>query len=560
MFKTIAAQIPKDRDYSDRCYTLEIYDRILNGSFYDHLPHGFHQEMSESHEYVPLRSRRPSVQYALCRLVVDDSVSLLFSEGHFPSAETEDEAVKESLADIAKDLRLNEVMLETAVVGSTGSVALHLRILQQADGKSFRPFVDVKHTRYLTPEYNPAAPDVLHCVHEKYKTKGQALKDLGYAIKDDELNTWFWFARDWDAAAEIWFLPWKMSTTEETQGEISPYTVDTARTVIHDLGFVPWIWIRNLPGKLKLLEFHPGRPSSGNAIRYSKIDGACTFAGAIDAMIEIDYQLSQVGRGLKYAMDPLLLLKEPAAPQDGGFVKSGGNAMVVGKDGDGKMLEIGGTAFTVVMDYVRALREYALESVHGNRTDPQKLSTAQSGRAMELMNQALIWLADKLRVSYGEGAMLSLLKMVVAAHGKFPLTIKGQKMMAIKPDTEITLRWPRWYAPTAQDRQAIANTLKMHADAGHISRQTAVSSIAADFDVEDVDAELSRRAATRSTRWVSMLPLHSPPARPCSSFATSTAPGTRCQPFRKGSAPRTKGSKHAKARFGNRSGPHRFRS
>jgi hypothetical protein len=36
-------------------------------------------------------------------------------------------------------------------------------------------------------------------------------------------------------------------------------------------------------------------------VRYSAIDGACTFAGAIDAMIEIDYQLSQVGRGHKFA-------------------------------------------------------------------------------------------------------------------------------------------------------------------------------------------------------------------------------------------------------------------
>jgi hypothetical protein len=82
-------------------------------------------------------------------------------------------------------------------------------------------------------------------------------------------------------------------------------------------------------------------------------------------MIEIDYQLSQVGRGLKYSMDPLLLLKEPAAPQAGGFVKSAGNAMVVGKDGSGEMLEIGGEAFTVVMEYVRALRELGMESVHG---------------------------------------------------------------------------------------------------------------------------------------------------------------------------------------------------
>jgi hypothetical protein len=361
MFKTIAEKIPKDGDYPDRCFTLEVYNRILEGAFYDHLPHGFHQEMSESNEYVPLRQRRPSVRYGLCRLVVEDSVALLFSEGHFPTAETEDEKIKEALADIVKDLRLNEILMEAATTGSTGSVALHLRILQQADGRSFRPCVEVHSTGFLTPEFDPAAPDTLNCIHERYKVRGRALIERGYAIDDADAEVWFWFARDWDKAAEIWFLPWKLTATDQTNG-ITPYTIDTTRTVTHDLGFVPWLWIRNLPGKLKLLDFQHGRPSSGNAILYSTIDGACTFAGAIDAMIEIDYQLSQVGRGLKYAMDPLLLLKEPAAPQDGQFVKSGGTAMVVSKDGDGKMLEIGGTAFTVVMDYVRALRELGMES------------------------------------------------------------------------------------------------------------------------------------------------------------------------------------------------------
>jgi hypothetical protein len=495
MFRTIAEKIERDRDYPDRCYTLEVYNRILENSFYDHLPHGFHQETSGANEYISLRERRPSVRYGLCRLVVEDSVALLFSEGHFPTAECEDEKVKESLADVIKDLRLNEIMMEAASSGAIGSIALHLRILQQKDGK-FRPFVEVKHTGHLTPEYEPAAPNVLARIREKYKTKGQSLRDQGYAIADDDNQTWFWFARDWDDKAEIWYLPWKMTATDDETTEPKPYTIDTARTVIHDLGFVPWLWIKNLPGDLKLLEFQHGRPSSGN-IRYSSIDGACTFAGAIDAMIEIDYQLSQVGRGLKYSMDPLLLLREPAAPQDGGFVKSGGNAMVVGKDGDGKMLEIGGEAFTVCMDYVRALREFALESVHGNRTDPQKLSTAQSGRAMELMNQSLIWLADKLRVSYGEGAMLSLLKMTITAHAKFPLTIKGKPMAEIKPDTEITLRWPHWYHATAADLQAQAVTVSTLSKNNLMSQETAVNTLASNYDIEDTRAELARIAAKR---------------------------------------------------------------
>jgi hypothetical protein len=141
-----------------------------------------------------------------------------------------------------------------------------------------------------------------------------------------------------------------------------------------------------------------------------------------------------------------------------------------------------------------------LESVHGNRTDPQKLSSAQSGRAMELMNQALIWLADKLRVSYGEGAMLALLKMVLAAHAKFPLTIKGNAMAEIKADTEVTLRWPAWYHATAADLQAQAQTLSTLSKNSLMSKETAVSALASNYDVEDTKAELAKIEARRDER------------------------------------------------------------
>jgi hypothetical protein len=102
--------------------------------------------------------------------------------------------------------------------------------------------------------------------------------------------------------------------------------------------------------------------------------------------VEIDYQLSQVGRGLKYSSDPTLLLKDPSLP-DGELIKGAGNALVVSEKGDARLLEIGGTASAAVIEYVRTLRELALESIHGNRASPDKVAAAQSGRALELLNQ-----------------------------------------------------------------------------------------------------------------------------------------------------------------------------
>ncbi len=109
----------------------------------------------------------PSVRYALCRIVVEDSVSLLFSEGHFPTIDCGDRDVRAALADIVKETRLNLTMTEAAIRGSIGSVAVLMRVLRG------RVFFDVLDTTYLTPEWDPEEPDTLTCVTEKYKVAGR---------------------------------------------------------------------------------------------------------------------------------------------------------------------------------------------------------------------------------------------------------------------------------------------------------------------------------------------------------------------------------------------------
>lgn len=466
MFKTLQATWPKDDDYPERTFRLSILQRVLNGTLYENLPHAFHDEKNAAEEYIPLRQRRPSVRYNLCRLVVDDSVALLFSEGHFPELDCgkDGEKVREALQRVIKESALNSVMIDAATRGSVGSIAIMFRVLEA------RVFFEVMETANLEPTWKASAPDTLEKVTEQYKVTGKALKESGYPVTDADLKVEFWFRREWTETQEAYYLPWKVSEDDAKPAR------DDERTITHSLGFVPVVWVRNLPG--------------GDAI-----DGACTFPSeAIDTGIEIDYLLSQGGRGLKYASDPTLLIKEPAVGSQGEMVKGAGNALVVSADGDAKLLEINGTATEAVINYARFLREIALESLHGNRANADKLSAAQSGRAMELMNQALIWLADKLRISYGEGALLSLLNMIMKASEKIPLAFKdGTKAGKLElVGQQLALRWPAWYQPTAQDRENVANTLRTHTDAGHMSRETAVKTIAADYDIEDVAGEITK--------------------------------------------------------------------
>ncbi|MDE2391053.1 MAG: phage portal protein [Rhodospirillales bacterium] len=452
-------RLGRDTDYADpeRINRLTAYNQVLDGTIYDALPFDFHQER-DGDKYVPLRDRAPSVRFNLCRTVVQDSVSLLFGEGRFPAL-LSDGASQEFAACVAAT-KLESVMVEAAMIGSVGSVALHMRILEG------RVFYVPMATTYLAPVFADAEPDRLIGVTELYKVKGRDLQRIGYDIAEDAINSMHWFRRTWDEDQEGWYIPVPVN-----QPGVRPEAmqVDADRTVQHGLGICPFVWIKNLP------------PSKG-------IDGQCTFAAAIDAQIEIEYQLSQAGRGLKYSSDPTLVIKEPAAPE-GDFVKSAGNALVVSEKGDAKLLEIGGTASQAVVDYVKALRELALETVHGHRAAADKVSAAQSGRAIELSFQGLVWLADKLRTSYGAGLLAAVnLARKAAQTGRIKLLDADGKPLAM-PDGELTLQWGPFFPPTHQDRQSDATALTTLIRDEVISRKTSTGLIARTYDIPDIDAE-----------------------------------------------------------------------
>jgi hypothetical protein len=112
------------------------------------------------------------------------------------------------------------------------------------------------------------------------------------------------------------------------------------------------------------------------------------------------------------------------------------------------------------------LRELALEGVHGNRADASRLTAPASGRALEIMNQGLVWLADNLRVSYGEGGLLPLFRMILRAAAIYPLLVGGKAMGALDAEAALGLVWPPWYPASSEDRARDAATLMALSGAG----------------------------------------------------------------------------------------------
>lgn len=467
MLDTLAKKIGRDTAFPERVARLNLFDQVLRGRIYDCLKHSFHEERTGTDEYIPLRERKPSVRYNLCKIVVEDMTAMVFGEGRFPTVTSENDDVVQALTDLIKQCALPQVMHEAAWQGSIGSVAILFKVLNE------RPFFDVMPTRFLTPEWKPEAPDELLRVTERYKVSGADLLARGYTVDEGDLRAQFWFQRVWDASAESWFQPIKSGS-----GQKLTFQLDEARTVQHELGFVPIVWIKNLPGG-------------------DEIDGACTFEGAIEAQIEIEYQLSQAGRGLKYSSDPLLMIREPAGTDGGNMIRSAGNALIVsGGDrdsapGDAKLLEITGSAADAVIGYVRALRELALEVCHGNRSNADKISAAQSGRALEMLHQPLLQQADVLRTSYGDNGLLALMRMVCKASHRVGLKLRGQTLKNLS-DEGLGLRWPPWFTATEGDLSSQAKTLRSLKEGGLMSRETAVQIAAPAYDIDDAGAELAR--------------------------------------------------------------------
>jgi hypothetical protein len=448
----------EDPDYPARVRQIRFLTKVRDGRLYDHIPYAFSEERNGSGEYIPLSQRRPSVRTGICRVVVEDSVSLLFGEGRFPIVEAATPELRSIIKELIAETRLGEVMNAAAIHGSVGSVAVLMRILA---GRAFFEMLD---TTYLTPNWSLTAPDTLEKVTELRKVKAANLRAAGYNVQDGE----YWFQRVWDADAETWFYP--ISIIDFLNGKAPQ--LDPLRTVIHGLGFVPMVWIKNLPSQ-------------------DKIDGPCTFEPAISTVIEMDYQLSQAGRGLKYASDPTLLIKEPALADEGSIVRSAGNALVVSEKGDAKLLEINGTAAAAVVEYVHVLREVSLESIHGNRTNVDKLNGAQSGRALELMNQGLLWLADRLRITYGQNGLLPLIRMVCLASNKVGITIAGKPAGQLSADG-LSLKWARFSPPSYAEKLQEAQAYRTLRDGGLMSQQTVIGQISADNDIEDLTEEIAR--------------------------------------------------------------------
>lgn len=460
-----------DSDWSYRTARLYILGKFYNSTIYDCLQ-PFHSEFtdgSDTGKYVPLAKRRPSVIYKLPKIIVDASVSMLFGEGHFPVIRCEDkkhEKTTQFLQWVTRKCNLKNVMISAAKKGSVGSVVVLVKIL---DGKFYFESLESCH---LLPVFKRMQPESLEKLTQKKKVDGDSLRTQGYFIDEDDSKENFFIIREWTETEEIYYQPYKEA--KDSDPDFYPVR-DDDRSTLHELDFVPAVWIKNLP-------------SDG-------IDGHGTFEDILDICIENDYQWSQHGRLLRYSSDPTLVIKNSTSMEGDQLIK-GIDALKLDENGEAYYLEITTGATKSVMEYVKGLREIALEIVRGNRGSPDKSHGAQSGEALKLLHYELVSLVEEMRLTYGDWGLLQVYGMILKMAFNKKLKIEFGEFAPTDGSAEcvdhLMLDWPAWYPPSALEKFNEAQTFEKLIASGIISKQTATKSVADEYNILDVEAEIKQ--------------------------------------------------------------------
>lgn len=457
--------IKMDKDWTQRQCSLYILKLFYHGEIYNNLMPWWVEYLGGGGQYVPLLRRRPAIIYNLPKIIVNKSSSLLFSSEHFPTVRCEeDNKISDFLQYVTRKGKFRNAMLAAARLGALGSVCIVVKLLNK------RFHLDVIGSFHLQPIFDPQSPGKLTELYEKRKVDGQTLQQMGYEISAENKNKPYYFARRWDNKREVYYIPWLCE--DEEKEKFSP-SEDLKKSSEHNWGFVPAIWIKNSS------ECH-------------HIDGECTFGSVLDTCIALDYQLSQLDRLLRYNSDPTMVIKDTANLGGEQIIKGGGNALMLGKDGDAYLMETTGKSTQSVIDFCRLLREFALEVLRGDRSNPDKMNTVHSGKALQMLQSALISLVDELRLCYGDNGLLMIYEMILqmCASDEYEVDFGKNPLPENYLDADLSLDWPDWYPPTPQDDLQKSQSVVTLKTAGIISKETATTSVAEEYGIQDIDKEL----------------------------------------------------------------------
>lgn len=495
----------------------------------------FDQRRTELGKYRPIDKRRPAARYDVPSIVVRDVVSMLAGDGRFPivtfgdpgeeqpapeptgdpadpakpKPETKGQRDTKAFAELVRVLGLPAVLNRAAMLASIGSVVIVPEVIEpKGEGAPWLTWT-MWRAFEVDPVFRRDRPDVLEKATRTWEVKRSQLAADGYdlakldaygrkllgdqaTVSEKPRQFEKWYRRTTlDENRTINFVPVPKELYERKDFTDDKWDEDPERTGIHGLGFCPAWWHVTV-------EDEDARP-----------DGACIFEGAVDNALLVDRVLSVAVNAVVAAGTPQLATSTGGASSGAGAVGDAeaeagitepgqreidpDSILEVGEVGGAWLVQLNGSALTPLDVVIERLIAIALENVGGSRMRPETLAGAKSGYAMELLNQALTYIAGLLRPSF-ERTVIGLARMVARMRAKFEgLACEGGEVPEFDPDATIkAVSYGPNYELSGQDKQQEVAAIVAAVGAGLLCSETAIAQVAQLFDVTDVETEVDK--------------------------------------------------------------------
>lgn len=441
-----------------RSQYLDILDQYYEGTQYEDKQDWFEAE-KESENYVPIRDRKPCVQYNLPHVLVNKVAAKIIGTSAFPTflvEEDDDDTAFFRTVVKASSFRRNLIEPVKRCLNG-GSVFVRYYFV---DGQIQMEYALSK---YCYPVFD--AQGELDQIEIKYVYDDWNDKDSKGNPKQK------WYCMLLTKTSDI------MMDNPEYRPGVKP-SFSPASQVDHNLGWVQGEWLSTYKDK-------------------HNFDGHSLYADILSLIDDINYNLSQSSHAVKYNLEPQLTVNNVDEDELEKLVRSSQKAWNLGREGKAEFVESNGKGMESAEMHRGHVRNLALEVVRVILQDPEKINgNVASGEALKQMNAPLVELVDEMRQVLEPSLTALLIKIAMTAlrFNADGMDTAIQTPKGYSPSSlDITVQWPPVFPPTIADIQAMAQAAQLLSQSSIISRETLTKWVAQVIpSVDNIEEELKR--------------------------------------------------------------------
>jgi hypothetical protein len=467
------------RNLSPRYLRLDRLEQYVEGTQYDGRPNWF----QEGDDTVPLRERKPCVQYGLVSEAIESNGDLCFGEGKFPTItisddestdeDAEDEDEEEDAEGKAVDScnKWIDSLVKTARLRPAFRLAFeHAQgcgTTVLINGWRAKPFCDVEKAKWCTPTFASDQRTVTK-LEIRYPFTREEQTDRGAW----EVRAYI-YRRVIDNQRDVTYKPVRAPDNGEPIVE-SAWVEEETQTFEHGFGICPAVWY----------------PFMAGCTTFEKVDGRAIHARHTDEIEDLDMALSQRHRAAFYMGDPQLVgynldeapggmgrtleLKRLQA-KDPHFIPADGDPLQASPRGyserrnsslkkgvsefwkvDGpynesrvEMLTLPPGALDAIDNDAKDLRNKLCEMLAVVFSDPEslKFASAMSGKAQQALRQRQFDRCGKYREDLADNMIIPVVQMHIAiaqnllARGGQHKLVQSVECFNAADDIELDLAW-----------------------------------------------------------------------------------------------------------------------